>query len=424
MEAAADAAGRAVPRVLDTTEGAEMIDAARGLDPLYAREKLAKSFPAAGPDDLRAAIAQAELQERAGLRFPRARQLLWTRDGLEQASRPAASAHRASELVAAGITSAVDLTCGLGLDMLAMAALGLSTVGVERDPVIADLARRNTARLDLADRVTVITGSCQDPEVLAQLPTEGAWFADPARRSGARGAAGEHRRLLDAEQWSPPWSWLVALAERIADGHGPRVLVAKTSPAIAHGDLETAAAQWLSIDGDVVEATAWWGLGHPGSRCAVLLDAAEQRPALRVWAHGSQVEVTGLPAAGSWLIEPDAAVIRAGAVADLARAIEATLVDDHLAYLSAAEPLAADDPRGQCWQVLYAGGYDPGALRALCDAEAITRVDLTGRGRQLDPRRVARDLNRPGGPGRTAKLFTLGLGTTRQTAVILASPRE
>lgn len=420
MDPASQAARTAVPAVLDTAEGRAMIDAARGVDALRARALLAKSFPKAAADVLRAAIAQAELQEKAAGRFAHARELLWTRDGLEQASRPAASAHRATELTAADFTHAADLTCGLGMDMLAMAAAGLSVVGVERDPVTADLARRNAARMGLAARVTVVVGSCEDPEVLAQLPTGGAWFVDPARRGAARDVSGTHQRRTDPEDWSPPWSWLTALAASVGAQGGPQVVLAKTSPAMAHETLGHAAAQWLSIDGDVVEATAWWGLGTPGSRCAVLLDAAGGATTARVCAQGSQVAVTGVPASGKWLIEPDAAVIRAGAVTDLGAAIDATLIDAHLAYLSADVPLEPDDPRGRSWQVLCAGPYDPPALRAICDSEGITRVDLTGRGRQLDPRRVRRDLRRPGGPGRSAKLFTVGLGEPRRTAVILA----
>jgi hypothetical protein len=145
----------------------------------------------------------------------------------------------------------------------------------------------------------------------------------------------------------------------------------------------------------------------------------EDPAAVHVCAEGVEIEVSGLPEAGHWLIEPDAAVIRAGAVTDLGAAMGATLVDPHLAYLSAAAPLESRDPRGRSWHVQYAGRYDPAALRAACSAAGVTRVDLSGRGRHLDAQRVTRDLRLAGGPGRSAKLFTLGLGSPRRTAVIL-----
>ena len=419
-----------VPAELDSPQGRDVLAAARGLDPLAARETLANRFPDVPPAVLRAAVAQAQLQQRAAARFPVAAQMWWTSAGLEQASRPAASAFRAAELRAAGITHGVDLTCGLGLDLLAMARAGMQVVGVEQDPAIADLALRNAVRLGLGDTVQVINGSCQDPAVLGSLPTGGVWFVDPARRTDTRRSDGSHVRLRDPEQWSPPWSWVSGLAHQVGTDQGPEVLLAKTSPAIPHELVADAATQWLSVGGEVVEASVWWGLGKPGARCAVLLsdedeagiasNQAATAGAVRVCAEGPRTVVTGLPAAGDWLIEPDPGVVRAGAVAELGAAIGATLIDEHLAYLSAAQPLSPEDPRGRSWPVLYAGGYDPRALRAQCAEAGITRVDLSGRGRKLDPQRVQRDLRLPGGAGQAAKLFTLGLGSPRRTAVILA----
>ena len=409
-----------VPAELDGPAGQALLDAARGLDPLAARDALARQFPLASPETLRAAVTQSHLQQRAAARFPHAASQWWTGDGLEQASRPAASTFRASALNEAGITRAVDLTCGLGLDLFAIANAGLTVIGVERDPAIAELASRNIARLGLSDRAEVITGSCDDPTILASLPAGGAWFIDPARRTGIRRADGSHVRLHDPEQWSPPWSWVLQMAERVGSPGGPDVLVAKASPAIAHDLVNTAAVQWLSEHREVVEATAWWGLGEPGSRCAVMLPSgpANTTP---VWvgAEGRTVAITGLPDEGAWLIEPDPAIIRAGAVGDLAQLLGATLIDEHLAYISAAAALPDDDPRGRSWQVVYSGGYNPDSLRRACAAAGVARVELSGRGRRLDPQRVARDLRLPGGPGAVATLFSLGLGSPRRTAVIL-----
>lgn len=411
-----------VPVELDGPRGQALLDAARDLDPLSARTNLSRLFPDSGAEVLRAAVAQAQLQQRASRRFPHARQVWWTAEGLEQASRPAASTYRAARLREAGITHAVDLTCGLGLDLIAMAQAGLRTVGVEQDPVIADLAARNVARLGLADQVEIITGSCEDSSVLSVLPRAAAWFIDPARRTGVRRADGTHVRLRDPEQWSPRWSWVLQVAELVGTPVGPEVLVAKTSPAIAHELVATGATQWLSVDREVVEAAVWWGLGAPGSRCAVIVPSgpAHTTP-VSVCAEDRTVAVTGLPEEGAWLIEPDPAIIRSGAVSDVGALIDAHLIDEHLAYLSATAPLPSDDPRGRSWQVLYSGSYRPEALRLACAAAGVTRVEVSGRGRRLDPQRVNRELRLPGGPGNVAALFSLGLGSPRRTAVILGS---
>jgi len=407
---------------LNTDIGQALIRAADELDALKARDILARDFPEVHPELLRMAIDQAHLRRRARARFAAADQLWWTHDGLEQASRPAASTYRAQQAVQSHVDTIVDLTCGVGLDLLAFAEAGLSVIGIERDPVTAELARRNAQARGVAGRVQVITGSCADSSILAELPRDAAWFIDPARRTTTRRADGSHVRLTDPEQWSPSWSWVTDIAATVGTANGPQLLIAKTSPAISHQRVSTGATDWLSVDGDVVDATVWWGRGEPGSRCAALLGtrAVEQSQHVRVCAKGAVVDVTGLPNRGQWLIEPDPAIIRAGAVADLAAAINATLVDDHLAYLSTAAPITDDDRRFRGWPVSYAGPYDPAALRALCTAHGVTRVDLTGRGRHLNPQRVARDLRLVGGPGGTGRLFVLGLGTPRRTSVVLA----
>lgn len=409
-----------VPSDLDGPMGVAILAAAADLDPLSARAHLARQFPDASPETLRAAAAQAQLRQRAAARFPNAERLWWTADGLEQASRPAASAFRVDQLRAAGISHGVDLTCGLGLDLLAMATAGLRMVGVEQDPVLADLATRNIDRTGLAGRAEVVVGSCTDADVLASLPAGGVWFVDPARRTGTRQADGSHMRLRDPEQWSPPWSWVLQVAQLVGTPTGPEVLVAKASPAIAHDLVDTASVQWLSESREVVEATVWWGVGAPGSRCAVILpsDPTNTTP---VWvcAEDRTVTVAGLPDEAAWLIEPDPAIIRAGAVSDLGALIDAQLIDEHLAYLSATAPLANDDLRGRCWRVLYSGRYHPASLRQACASAGVTRVELSGRGRRLDPQRVNRELRLPGGPGTIATLFSLGLGSPRRTAVVL-----
>lgn len=54
-----------------------------------------------------------------------ARAMIFTRDGLEQATRLQVAAMHAARFKDAGITTVADLGCGIGIDSLAMASLGL-----------------------------------------------------------------------------------------------------------------------------------------------------------------------------------------------------------------------------------------------------------------------------------------------------------
>lgn len=431
---------------LDSPMGAALIAAADPTDPLRATTALRRQFPDADPELVRAALTQAALAQRARNRFgEEAGALLWTSDGLEQASRPAPARYRAARLVALGAMSAVDLTSGVGMDALAMAAAGLTVLAIEADPATADLAAANAGRLGQG-RTTVRCGSCLDERLMADVRAlgAGAWFADPGRRGEARAADGRHLRLDDPEQWSPPWSWVRAQA-----GAAP-VVMAKAAPGAAHEALVAAvpgcraSVEWVSAGGDLLEACAtwlrtdvdegggrwplgpdgcWWGEPDgPAGRAAVLLDEAGQ-VVLRVPATGARIPAMGLPAPGEVLLDPDPAIVRSGTVAEFAELVAGWLVDPQLAYVVRSQPPTGPArAAARAWQVLSAGGYDPKALRAACAAAGIVAVDVLGRGRKLAPAKVARDLRLPGGAGRRGVIVSMALGPERSTGVVLGVP--
>lgn len=442
---------------LDSALGRAVVEAARGLDPLAARGLLSHRFPDASADLIRAATVQAGLADRAEVRFgPGARDVLWSSDGLEQASRPSTSRHRAALLAAAGVGHVADLTCGLGLDALAFAAAGMTVFAVEQNPATAAVAAANGRRLG-DGRVAVAVGSCADPAVLRRAEAADAWFVDPSRRAGQRDRDGRHLRLDDPEQWSPPWSWVLAQARRIGAGGPaspsmPRVLLVKAAPGLPHEAIAQvpgcrAAAEWVSQDGQLLEAcVTWWRAEtceaitspppdtDPGpiDRAAVILDAdgntlvridgatacataSKQRPS-------DADHLPHPPIAGDYLFDPDPAIVRAGLVADFATAASARVIDPHLAYLVSHTPLPPPlRPAARAWRVLAAGPYDPRRLRATCAEHGIGHLEVTGRGRHLEPARVRRDLKLPGG-GQRGILVVMALGPERTTLACLCLP--
>lgn len=461
---------------LESPEGAALIAAADPTDPLRGAAALRRQFPNADPELVRAAFTQAALAQRASGRFGQAgRGLLWTSDGLEQASRLAPARHRAARLLALGATSAADLTCGVGVDALALAAAGLSVLAVEADPDTAAIATANARRLAAgevavgtlggsgirggpgqAGHLAVRTGSCLDGHVMAAVGEFGAdaWFADPGRRGEARAADGQHRRIDDPDHWSPPWSWVRAQAGAVP------VVMAKAAPGTEHEALLAAvpgcrgSVEWVSVAGDLLEACAtwlrndaapvsgsasapraatsqwplgpdgsWWGEPDgPAGRSAVLLEESGE-VLMRVCASGAEVTAAGLPAPGEVLLDPDPAIVRSGTVAEFAAMVGARLVDPHLAYLVADRPpTGAAQAAARAWQVLTAGTYEPRVLRAACADAGIVGVDVLGRGRKLHPEKVARDLRLRGGAGRRGVLVSMALGPQRTTGVVLGVP--
>ena len=125
-----------------------------------------------------AALTQAALRRQARAKFGAdAETMFFTRDGLEQATRPAIAEHHARRFVAAGVRRVIDLGCGIGSDALAFARAGLEVVAVERDPDTAAVAAAN-----LGGRATVV---CAAPSSAGNLwPTRCG-----LRRSGAGGTS-------------------------------------------------------------------------------------------------------------------------------------------------------------------------------------------------------------------------------------------
>src|SRR5215813_9517440 len=230
---------------LRTPEGRSALAAAAeaaGGDPLTA----ASALRAAGvaPDLAASALTQVDLRARAVDKFGSDAARMWfTRTGLEQATRAVVARRRAARLAAAGATHVADLGCGIGSDTIAFARAGLRVAAVDADPATAEVAAANVEALGLTERVTVACGRAEATD----LSRVDAAFCDPARRR----AAG---RVFDPDAYSPPWSFVTALVRRMP------ATVLKVAPGLDHALVPPGAeAEWVSVDGDVVEAALWCG---------------------------------------------------------------------------------------------------------------------------------------------------------------------
>ncbi|MEW2591374.1 methyltransferase domain-containing protein [Micromonospora aurantiaca] len=375
---------------LRTPEGSAALAAAErvaGGDPLAA----AAALRSAGiPGGLAAAaLTQAELRRRAAGKFgPVAAGMFLTRAGLEQATRRAVADRRAARLRAAGVTTLADLGCGLGADALAAARAGIRVYAVEADPLTAEMAAANAEAAGLADLVTVTCGDATAFDVSGV----DAVFCDPARRR-----AGTGRRVFDPNAYSPPWDFVTGLATRV-----PRTAV-KVAPGLDHALIPGGAeAEWVSVDGDLVEAALWCGDLAEVPRRATLLREKEGPP---INASGSKrVPSYHLTGTGSveapvgpvrrFLYDPDPAVVRAHLVAELATDLDATLADPSIAYLYADE--ARPTPFARCLEITDVLPFSLKRLRALLRERRVGRVEIRKRGSALEPEKLRRDLRLAG----------------------------
>ena len=358
-----------------------------------------------GPDLAAAALTQAALRRRGRTKFGEAAAGLWfTRDGLEQATRPEVADLHARRFVAAGVRRVVDLGCGIATDASAFVRAGLDVLAVERDPVTAAVARAN---LDVAvaaggDRVRAEVVVADVAEVLAAGIEPGSGvFADPARRD-ARG------RVWRTQDFSPDLAPLLALAD------GERVLGLKLGPALPHALVPPdAEAEWVSHHGDVVEVALWSGPGSvPGRRSALLW------PDRRLVAGPDRLDVR---TPGAVVYEPDGAVIRSGAVAALGDRLGAGLLAEQIAYLTS--DVLVETPFATAFTVERVLPYDPKALRRWVREAGVGRLEVKRRGLDLDPAQLRRELRPRGDASATLLLSRTPTGTVA-LVVHRAGPAE
>ncbi|WP_130013016.1 THUMP-like domain-containing protein [Serinicoccus sediminis] len=284
------------------------------------------------PELVSAALTQSRLRTSGRARLGSGvDDLLLTQDGLEQATRPQVAARRAQLMVRAGVRHVLDLGCGLGLDAMAFARAGLAVTAVERDAVVAAAARANLAPWPDA---RVVTG---DALALPVGPDDGA-FLDPARRTpGVADVHGRTRRVRGLDQLSPSFEQVRDVAARA------RATVAKLGPSFDPADVPSGAgAEWVSLDGDLLECALWWGAGPPGRRAVV--GRSDGGPDGSVtWHEVTDLDPTApLPRVEDLeghLAEVDDAVSAAGLTGSLASVVDGRETAPGTGYLTAGAPV-------------------------------------------------------------------------------------
>jgi len=342
--------------------GEELLALLGGLDvtpelALRLGDQLRRQYPAGL---VAAALTQQSLRIAGREKFSRADQMFFTRAGLEQASAEVVAAHSARRF-ASTRGRVADLCCGIGGDLIALAAASRGSVpagtgdtggseaapghgdwvtpagsdvsarvlAVDADPDVLEFAVRNLAVYGYGG-VSAICADVQDLD-LSGIETI---FIDPARRSGPR-----RLRTGDSE---PPLDWSLALADRV-----PRVCI-KAAPGIAHEVVPDGwEMEFVATGRALKEALLWSPEFATTSRRATILTTATS---------GSQEKGDGLVATvatlvagdapplvvsdpGEFLLDPSPAVTRAGLVAELGREIGGWQIDPMIAFLSLDRPV-------------------------------------------------------------------------------------
>jgi SAM-dependent methyltransferase len=334
-------------------------------------ERLRGQYP---PALVAAALTQQALRMAGRAKFRRADEMLFTRDGLEQASSEAAARHSAARLAAArsGPDRLIaDLCCGIGGNLASLAASG-PVLAVDRDPLTLRFARHNAA-VNGADPASVLAVAADVRDLARPGAPAGrvdAVFIDPARR-----AAG---RRLSAGRSEPPLDWCLALTGWVG------AVGIKAAPGLPRelvpGGWE---AEFLAVGRDLKEALLWSPALATVTRRATILPGGDTL----VPEPGPAVPVA---APGAYLLDPSPAVTRAGLVEDLARRTGTWKIDPMIAFLSGDRPVST--PFARTLRVLESmPWHEKHAARRLREL-GIGAADIRRRGLAGDVEQIRRRL--------------------------------
>ena len=379
---------------LFTPEALALLNAIGDLDAKADVLKLVSALRAEGYDPglVAAVLSQAKLRRRARKKFGDFTDgMLFTEDGLEQASRLQAAALHAGRFRGAGISQVADLGCGLGAESMAMGAIDLNVRAFEIDEVTAALAVFNLGAFDNVEveQADITTLDLSQFEAL---------FFDPARRE-LDGKGERATRKFDPAQFSPNFNWVLEQARTKPTG-------IKLGPGHPHEAIaQDAEAQWLSIDGDLVELALWFGeVKRPKvARAATVVNSTGRHEIVSETFESELAEVSTLK---QFIYEPDNAVVRSHLIADLAREVGASLISREIAYLSSDQEIESPMMRG--FRVIDEMAFDRKKLKAYLREQNIGTLEIKKRGVDVVPEQLRKEMSLKGEIAATLILTRVG----------------
>ncbi|MFG2339823.1 SAM-dependent methyltransferase [Streptomyces yangpuensis] len=299
-----------------------------------------------------AAIEQVRLRGEAEAKFGAdAQRMYFTRDGLERASHREVAEYKLGRVLdEIGVVFLDVFHLGIGADALALGSAHAVTA-VDSDPLNVAVTTANGEALDPLSLLWI-----QQQERTAYRPWGEAVFIDVLQRAAPDGSDGS-----DGTQGCvPSLPWALDTVRGMGTG------AIRLSPELPYESLPEGCgadeAEWISWEGEVQEAVLWWWYG-------------EMNPAVRVPRRatllpgGATLTGRGLPdpavrPPGRYLYEVDAAVVRAGLVAEVAEDVDGGVLDGTVPACVTSDAAYAT-PFATAFEIIEVLPYDrsgPGTL--------------------------------------------------------------
>lgn len=321
------------------------------------------------PDEAAAVVEQVLLRRRGQLKFERAKEMLFLRDALEQATHYQVAQHRAQRFK--DFASVADLGCGIGGDTLHLGQVVDSVWGFDLNLERLIFAQHNCNVYNLSRKIQFSQAD------ILNLPSKfsrfEAFFVDPARRT--------HRgqRIFKPHHYLPPLNQLMHIYK-----HQPMGIKVAPGFNFSHAPL-AGEIEVVSLAGEVKETVLWFNdLATPGvTRQASLLTSGKS-------INSNAPNHCPVDHLDTYLYEPDPAIIRAGLIKQVGAALNLHLVDKHIAYLSG--PTAIQSPLVKGYKIEAELPLKAKQINRYLKKHHISHLNIKQRGTGLIPEALSKQL--------------------------------
>lgn len=309
-------------------------------------------------------------------------------DAAQQATPRVVADHRAQRLARVLGEDALihDVTCSVGTEGASISEAGLRYLGSDLDEVRLRMAQHNlgdAAWLACADALAPISHNAD------------AIVADPARRAGGR-------RITHPDQLLPP------LPDLVTAWQGAEMAI-KCAPGLDFSEWD-GLVSLVSVGGGVKEACLYTpGLSEDATREAIVITADGHD---RV--TNNEPDDVGAGEPGTFLIDPDGAVVRAGLVRHYAHREGLWMLDERIAYLTGNEIPAGRSGFRFVEQVPLK------KLKAALQSHGAGALEILVRGVDVDPDVLRKKLKLKGTRPMTVVCTRIG----RQGVALICEARE
>ena len=319
-------------------------------------KQLAKKY---GDEAARWASLQVDLRKKAQAKFANAGSMLFDREALEQVTHEAIADYHASKFPAG--TQVVDMTVGIGSDLIALAKRGPAT-GFELDAMRSEVARHNCPGVDIRNEDGLAYAIANDCPYI---------WADPDRRDSAG------RRLIDPSTYEP--NPLDIPRDRQLTG-------IKLSPLLQDEYLESIGQriEFISYRGECREAIAWSGEEVEPGIFAVDAETGESLPRYEI--EDAVNEPWGI------IFDSDPAAGRAHALGNFGL----PQLGDSPGYLTGETVVSS--PWLRAYEVLFQESSDFKRIKEFLRKSNLRVFEVKQRGAGVDPSTIIKQLKTEGDP--------------------------